>query len=386
MLRQQGYKFRLEDPTGEQLRRMVQFVGEGRWLWNLFVTNAKERRARGDELLTYGQMAKALTALRAMSKLSWLQEGSSAAQQRVLRNLRIAWQRYFEGVSKEPAFHKKGRHDSYGWSGRQHCRLDQQKRRVWVPKLGWLRYRGKRPVFGELTGVVLRRKGLHWYVTFQCEREVDAPVLQSTRRRVGIDLGIAVHTATSDGKLLAGPNALKRGAKKLAKEQRKQSRRQKGSKRRKKQAIKVAHLHERIANVRRDHLHKLTTKLAKNHGLVAIENLQVANMSKSAKGTVERPGKHVSAKRSLNRRVLDQGWGEFRRQLAYKTQWYGSRLVLVPAANTSRQCWRCKKIAKENRTSQSRFCCIFCGFRAHADTNAAKNTLEGGWKIFSSGR
>ena len=203
---------------------------------------------------------------------------------------------------------------------------------------------------GELTAVTLRRKGLHWYVSFGCERDVEPAAKQSIRHRIGIDLGIAIHTATSDGEFHAGPNALKTAAKKMAREQRKQSRRKKGSNRRKKQAIKVAHLHERIADIRRDHLHKLTTKLAKNHGLVAIEDLQVANMSKSAKGTLAEPGKSVSAKRSLNRRILGQGWGEMRRQLTYKCEWYGSDIVAVPPANTSRRCSACGHTAGENRT------------------------------------
>ena len=199
-------------------------------------------------------------------------------------------------------------------------------------------------------------------------------------------MGVAVYTAAANCEFDAGPNALRKTAKNRAREQRKQSRRNKESNRRKKQAIKVAHLHERIANIRRDHLHKLTTKLAKNHGLVAIEDLQVANMSKSAKGTLAEPGRSVSAKRSLNRRILDQGWGELRRQLTYKGEWYGSRVVAVAPANTSRRCSACGQIARENRTSQSRFLCTACGLRMNADTNAAQNILMAALAIYSGRR
>ncbi|RZL22631.1 MAG: hypothetical protein EOP64_08250 [Sphingomonas sp.] len=383
MLRSQGYRYELVIGSGELKHQLVCCAGEARWLWNLFLAHGQKRRARGEKLLTYNQMAAALTKLRAKPELAWLKAGSSAAQQRVLRNLADAWQRFFSKLADAPRMHKRGRHDAYGWSGRQHCEWDRKGRRVKVPKLGWLRYRGKRHAEGDLINVTLRRKGLRWYVSFGCEREVAAPKQQSIRRRIGLDMGIAVHTATSDGRFEAGPNALQAELARLAREQRKQSRRKKGSKRRKKQALKVSRLHQRIAHVRLDHLHKLTTKLAKNHGLVAIEDLRVKNMSKSARGTLAAPGKHVGAKAALNRRILDQGWGEMRRQLTYKAGWYGSHVVAVPPANTSRRCSSCRHTAKENRTSQARFCCTHCGTTTNADSNAAKNILLSGLALYS---
>ncbi|WP_335806190.1 transposase, partial [Gallibacterium anatis] len=128
-----------------------------------------------------------------------------------------------------------------------------------------------------------------------------------------------------------------------------------------------AKLHHKIANCRKDFLHKISTQISKNHAMIYIEDLQVANMSKSAKGTAEQHGKNVAAKSGLNRAILDQSWFEFRRQLDYKTQWQGGFLVAVPPQNSSRTCPCCGHISKENRQTQDHFECVECGYTKNAD-------------------
>ncbi len=137
-------------------------------------------------------------------------------------------------------------------------------------------------------------------------------------------------------------------------------------------------VHSRIGHARRDYLHKTTTAISQNHAMVCIEDLQVRNMSKSAAGTSETPGRNVQAKSGLNKSILDQGWFEFRRQLDYKLAWNGGWLVAIAPHNTSRTCPACGHVSADNRPSQARFACVECGFEEHADVVGAINILSRG--------
>jgi putative transposase len=148
---------------------------------------------------------------------------------------------------------------------------------------------------------------------------------------------------------------------------------------------RVQRIHTRITNARKDFLHKTTTTISKNHALVCIEDLQVRNMSKSSKGTVEQPGKKVSQKSGLNRAILDQGWGEFRRQLEYKMAWNGGMLLAVPPHHTSQTCPCCGHVSKDNRQTQAQFLCLDCGYENHADVVGAINVLERGYRLLACG-
>ncbi len=144
-------------------------------------------------------------------------------------------------------------------------------------------------------------------------------------------------------------------------------------------------LHSRIANIRRDYLHKVTTTISKNHAMIVIEDLKVSNMSKSTAGTVSQPGRNVRAKSGLNRSILDQGWYEMRRQLEYKQLWRGGQVLAVPPAYTSQRCACCGHTAKENRLTQSKFVCRACGYTANADVNGARNILAAGHAVLACG-
>jgi len=153
----------------------------------------------------------------------------------------------------------------------------------------------------------------------------------------------------------------------------------------KKSKSEINKLHTRIANVRKDYLHKTTTTISQNHAIVCVEDLKIKNMSKSANGTIEQPGRNVKAKSGLNRSILDQGWFEFRRQLEYKELWLGGEVLAVPARNTSRKCTICGHTAADNRTSQASFRCTACGHEANADVNAACNILAAGHAVLACG-
>ena len=146
----------------------------------------------------------------------------------------------------------------------------------------------------------------------------------------------------------------------------------------KKAKARVQRIHSRIGNARRDYLHKTTTTISQNHAMVCIEDLQVRNMSKSAAGSADAPGRNVRAKSGLNKSILDQGWFEFRRQLGYKLQWAGGYLIAVPPRNTSRTCPACGHVSADNRTSQAKFACVECGFEENADLVGAINILRAG--------
>jgi putative transposase len=153
----------------------------------------------------------------------------------------------------------------------------------------------------------------------------------------------------------------------------------------KKAKRKVQNLHSRIANIRRDYLHKVSTTISKNHAMIVIEDLKVANMSKSASGTVSQHGHNVRAKSGLNRSILDQGWYELRRQLEYKQLWRGGQVLAINPAYTSQECACCGHAAKENRLLQSQFECQECGYTENADINGARNILAAGHAALTCG-
>ena len=251
-----------------------------------------------------------------------------------------------------------------------------------MPKLGWLRYRNSREVLGTVKNVTVSQSCGRWFVSIQTEREVAQPMPQSTTA-VGIDLGITRFATLSDGTVYAPLNSFRRHEEALRKAQQALARKTKFSNNWKKAKAKVLRIHARIANARRDYLHKTTTTISKNHAMVCIEDLRVRNMSKSAAGTAEAPGRNVRAKSGLNKSILDQGWFEFRRQLDYKLAWRGGHLITVPPQNTSRTCPCCGHVSAENRQTQARFACVECGFEEHADLVGAINILRAGHVRFA---
>jgi putative transposase len=200
---------------------------------------------------------------------------------------------------------------------------------------------------------------------------------------VGIDLGLAKFAALSDGSTVEPLKALARQQRRLRHAQRAVSRKKKGSANRRKAVDRLGRLHRRIAHQRGDWLHKLTTDLADRHAVIALEDLRIVNMSASAAGTADAPGKNVRAKAGLNRGILDAAWGEFARQLTYKVEWRGGRVILVNPAYTSRTCRCCGHESPENRKTQAVFQCVACCHTENADVHAAKNILAAGHAAWS---
>ena len=373
MKRLQAFKFQIE-PNGEQIRAMRQYAGNARKIWNLALNRQQELHTAGEKFTNSFGMNNWLPAWK--QEFSYLCDSPSQTLQQVTKDLAAAYKNFFEKRADFPQFKKKGRSsDSVRFP--QGFEIDEANRRIRLPKLGWIRYRNSRGIIGLAKNITVSCVAGKWYASIQTEREVGQPIHPSTSI-VGLDAGITLFATLSDGTMFEPVNALRTRAAKMAKYQRRMSRKVKFSRNWKKAKARITKLHQRVAHTRNDFLHKTSNIISKNHAMVVIEDLNVTNMSKSASGTLEAPGRSVNAKSGLNKSILDQGWGEFRRQLEYKQAWLGGEVFVVNPRNTSRTCPACGHISAENRKTQSQFECVECGYAENADLNGAINILRAG--------
>ena len=380
MKRLQAFKFALM-PCGHQERQMRRFAGSCRFVFNKALALQKERYEQGEKKLGYASLCRLLTEWRNSAETAWLADAPVHPLQQTLKDLERAYANFFAQRADFPRFKKKGQSDRFRYPDPKQIKLDQANSRLFLPKLGWLRYRNSRGVMGAVKNITVSQSCGQWFVSIQTEREIEQPIPQGGA--VGIDMGVARFATLSDGTFYAPLNSVKRHETALRKAQQALSRKTKFSNNWKKAKARVQRIHSRIGNARRDYLHKCSTTISQNHAMVCIEDLQVRNMSKSAAGTVDAPGRNVRAKSGLNKSILDQGWFEFRRQLDYKLAWNGGYLVAVPPRNTSRTCPCCGHVSAENRQTQAKFECVECGFVENADVVGAINVLRAGHARFA---
>jgi putative transposase len=383
MQRLQAFQYELM-PDGETQRLMRRYAGSCRFVYNKALALQKANHEAGEKFIGYVAMAARLPLWKREVGQEWLKDAPSQALQHALKDLDKAYQNFFAKRADFPRFKRKGSGDSFRYPDPKQTKLDQANSRIFLPKLGWIRYRNSREVLGEVRNVTVSRNGGKWFVSIQTRREMEV-VPSAATTAVGIDLGIARFATLSDGSYIAPLNSFKTKAAKLAKYQRRMAHKQKFSNNWKKAKAKVQKIHTQIANTRRDFLHKATTTLSQNHALVFVEDLQVRNMSKSAAGTAENHGKNVAQKSGLNKAILDQGWGEFRRQLDYKLAWNGGMLFAVPPQYTSQTCPCCGHVSQDNRQTQARFACVECDYENNADVVGAINVLERGHRLLACG-
>ncbi len=376
MQRLQAFKYELR-PTAEQAHKMRCFAGSCRFVYNRALALQKQHHETGGSYISYVDMAKQLTNWRHAEETIWLGEAPTHPLQHALKDLDRAFKNFFEKRADFPRFKKKGERASFRYPDPKQIKLDQLNIRIYLPKLGWMRYRNSREVLGTVKNVTVSQRAGRWYISIQTEREVDVPIHPAISM-VGIDMGVARFATLSDGSFIAPRSSFKKHERKLAREQRSLSRKVRHSNNWKKQKRKVNKIHTRIADVRNDFLHKTSTAISKSHAVVVLESLTVKNMTASAKGTHVAPGRNVRQKAGLNRSILDQGWYEFRRQLEYKQHWLGGEVLAVSARNTSRTCPGCGNVSADNRKTQAVFLCVACGFSGHADLVAANNILRAG--------
>lgn len=379
MKRLQAYKFEIR-PNGQHHRQMMRSAGARRFVFNKSLALSIRYYRRFHKSIGYARLCKAIVKWKRL--YPFLSEVPSQALQQSLKDLGKAYENFFAKRADFPKFSKKGLNISYRLP--QGCELDQANNRIRLPKLGWIKYRNSREVLGEIKNVTISSTCGKWYASIQTSREV-IEKLHPSMTSVGIDVGIAKFATLSDGTVFEAINSFKQKQVKLARYQRALSRKVKFSINWKKQQSKIAKLHHTIANIRKDYLHKTTTTISQNHALVMIEDLQVSQMSRSAKGSIAQPGRKVRQKAGLNRSILDQGFGEFRRQIEYKQDWLGGEVIAVKPHYTSQECNQCHHISKENRRTQSVFKCVACGLEMNADLNAAINIKAAGHAVLACG-
>lgn len=368
-----AFKFELM-PNGEQKRLMKRFCGCARFVFNkaLAWQNA-QYKADNTFKFGYTKIANLLPSWK--EEHAFLSQCHSQVLQQSLKDLETSFRNFFKKRADFPKFKKRGLKDSIRFP--QGFKLEEANRRVYLPKIGWMRYRQSQLVMGKLKNMTVSLKCGKWFVSIQTEQQiVEQP--HPTGGEVGIDLGVVRFATLSNGEYVEPLNAFKREAARLKKAQQRLSRKTKYSQNWQKAKARVSGLHHHMANARKDYLHQLTATLSKNHALVYVEDLQVSNMSKSAKGDVVHPGKKVRQKSGLNKSILDQGWSEFRRQLDYKLAWRGGYLVAVPPHHTSQTCPDCGHVSRDNRKTQANFACVVCGYEENADLVGAINILRAG--------
>lgn len=380
MNRLQAFRFELR-PNGAQQHSMRRFAGACRFVYNKALALQRSRFAAGEKHLSYSGLCAELTQWKAQAETNWLPETHSQVLQQSLKNLDRAYANFFAGRTAFPRFKQRGLHDSFRFP--QGCKLDQDNDRLYLPRLGWCRYRNSRAVLGAIKNVTVSLCGAKWFVSLQTERDVAD--VAAVGPAIGIDMGIVRFLTINDGRWIDPLNSFKKHQLRLARYQRRMARKQKCSRNWHKAKAKVNRLHSAIANARKDFLHKRSTEICNEHAVICIEDLKIANMTRSAKGTLAQPGSRVRQKSGLNRAILDQGWGEFARQLAYKQAWRGGRLVVVEPHHTSQTCPACSHVEAGNRRSQAIFQCLACGFKEHADVVGACNVLARGLRVIACG-
>lgn len=367
-----GYKYTLKTNTKTR-QHFARHAGACRFVWNKLLALNEGRYLAGVPRLSYSEAARLLTLWKSSEEYGWLRAVNAQALQQCLRDMERAYSNCFAGRSAPPRLRKKYRADAF--------RVPQGFRVtgnvVVLPKIGPVRFWLSRPIQGTIKNATIARHGDKWMVAFQVARDVPDPVHPATAA-VGIDLGIATFAAFSDGTLHPPLNAYRRSAKKRARLHQGLARKVKYSQNWKKQQQRIARLDSRTANQRQDFLHKLSTDISKNHVVIVLEDLQVRNMARSARGTTEDPGRNVAAKAGLNKAILDQGWRMFRSMLEYKQTWRGGKVIAVNPRHTSQACPQCRHVSSKNRPNQALFSCEQCGYSYHADIVAARNILARG--------
>jgi putative transposase len=345
-----------------------------RFVWNLAVGQHAHWHPGRTSAPGYLEQCRQLTQARA--EYPWLAAGSQMVQQQALRDLAQAMARFFGSTHGRPSWRKAGRHEGFrivALKPGEVRRLSRHVGEVRVPKAGWVRFRWSRAVPpGVKSYRMTRDRAGRWHVAFAAVPEpIPAP---GNGLAVGIDRGVAVSAALSTGELLrvSGLGGAERT--RLLRLERKLARARRGSNRRTWVKRAIARLRVRETDRRKDWAEKASTDIARRFDLIRVEDLQIKNMTRSAKGTRGDPGRNVRQKAGLNREILRSGWGLLARRLEEKAP---GRVEKVNPAFTSQRCSACRHADRKSRESQASFQCTACGFACHADVNAAKNIAAG---------
>ncbi|MFF5013382.1 RNA-guided endonuclease InsQ/TnpB family protein [Streptomyces sp. NPDC001165] len=384
-------------PTREQEQQMLLHCSHARFVWNLAVEQHSYWRKGGKSAPGFAEQCRQLTEARAESE--WLRSGNADVQQQALRDFAKAKTARFTSGFGEPTWRKKYKHEGFrviGVDRVPECNADgspklnartgrqvmgrsvvvQKLNRRWaqvrVPGCGWVRFRLTRTELPVAKTFRVTFSNNQWHVAFAVVPQ--STLAPSTDEVIGVDRGVTITAALSDGRKLNCPQLTIKEQARIRKHERRAARAQRGTPQKVAEYAKVAVLKAREANRRKDWCEKTSTMLARTYSRVRFEKLNIKNMTASARGTAEKPGRNVKAKAGLNRAILAQGWGLLRRRTEDKAP---GRVEDVPAPYTSLRCSSCGWIDKNSRKSQAEFVCTSCGFTCNADENAAVNVAAG---------
>lgn len=363
-----AYKFRFY-PTPEQELNLAKTFGCARFAYNYMLRQRTDAWFERQEKIGYHQTSAMLTTLKRQPEFVWLNEVSSVPVQQSLRHLQTAFGNFFARRHKYPTFKKKDGVQSaeyttsaFNWDGSV----------LKIAKVGALNIRFSRtiPKAATVTTVTVSKDTAgRYFVSMLCADEVQAKA--PVAAKVGIDLGLTHFAILSTGEKIAAPNTFRKHESTLAKLQRRLAKKQKGSANRKKAKLKVAKLHAKITDSRKDFLHKLSTRLVNENQVIAIETLAVSHMQKNHR---------------LAKSIADASWAEFVRQLEYKSLWYGRELIGIDRwYPSSKRCSDCGHTVRSMPLNVREWTCPECGTVHDRDINAARNVLAAGLAVSASG-
>ncbi|MCF2130555.1 transposase [Strepomyces sp. STD 3.1] len=389
-------------PTSEQVGVMLGHCAHARYVWNLAVEQHAHWRPGRRSAPGFAEQCRQLTEARRDN--AWLRAGNTDVQQQALKDFAGARNSRFASGFGKPTWRKRLRHEGFRVVGTDRVReslpdgrpklnqktgrqvmgrsvvmrkLNRRWAQVKVPGCGWVRFRLTRRELPSAKTFRVTFRNDQWHIAFAV---IPDPIVEpGTDRVIGIDRGVTITAALSDGRKLNCPQLTTRERAQIRKHQRRAARAPKGSGRKRSEYAKVAKLKVREADRRKDWCERTSTMLARTYGLVRFEELNIRNMTASARGTAEQPGSRVRQKAGLNRVILAQGWGLLRRRTGEKAP---GRVEDVPAPYTSLRCSACGWIEKNSRKSQAEFVCVSCGFTCNADENAAVNVAAGQGGIY----
>ncbi|MFF3075289.1 RNA-guided endonuclease InsQ/TnpB family protein [Kitasatospora sp. NPDC057904] len=369
-----GRRYRLElDSAQAELCEM--FGDICRSVWNTALEQRREYRRRGAWMNYVPQAAELAEAKR---EFPWLKDAPSHVLQQTLRDLGRACREH--GTFKVRWRSKVRWSPSFRFPAGNLITVERIGRkwgRAKLPKLGWVRFRWSRPLGGEVRSATVARQGRHWYVSFLVEDGKQTPERHAMpNTAIGVDRGVRVAATSSNGDFHDRPYATQGEAKRLRRLQQQLSRCKRGSNRRGSVLAKINAITGRVRDRRADFCAQTASALATGNAVVVLEDLRTRNMTASATGTAEQPGRNVRAKAGLNRAILDKGWHLLELALRNAARTTGTVIVLVNPAYTSQTCNACRHVDPKSRESQAAFECTACGHRDHADVNAAKNILN----------